>query len=390
MDPSVNTNRRSNTPPGLLENTYSDVSSFVDLSTSELVKVPDDDTPSFASCACYEGIDWNRLAGYSISRPRKRPRTGWVWEHGYDIEKDSSRHRYWVCKLCHQRKATATHIYDAASTSQANGHMADAHRIGRDGHMPPRGKRQRTLLDMVTLDAHQPKEQAMMNAFISSFDPGHFQQLLIRWVTCDNIPYHKLESPYFRQLLAYANSAIIDSGSLPTHTTIREWIVRSFSQHKGTILLAPLSVRINRERKRPWQRTTCSRRGLPCAAAFACTDYKVQGRTLERVALELRGTRTTNINGEAVPLACDPCSLYVQLSRCPTFSGIMLLSKVRKRDFIGNTTSDSTKTAKRRLEELSEATLTEFNLWESRLRAMETRYAAQESLWDRRRRRTTW
>ncbi|KAM4064251.1 ATP-dependent DNA helicase PIF1 [Hirsutella rhossiliensis] len=32
-----------------------------------------------------------------------------------------------------------------------------------------------------------------------------------------------------------------------------------------------------------------SRKGLPCAAAFACTDYKVQGRTPERVALELRG-----------------------------------------------------------------------------------------------------
>ncbi|KAM4067431.1 AAA domain-containing protein [Hirsutella rhossiliensis] len=29
--------------------------------------------------------------------------------------------------------------------------------------------------------------------------------------------------------------------------------------------------------------------GLPCAAAFACTDYKVQGGTPERVALELRG-----------------------------------------------------------------------------------------------------
>ncbi|KAM4063297.1 AAA domain-containing protein [Hirsutella rhossiliensis] len=49
-----------------------------------------------------------------------------------------------------------------------------------------------------------------------------------------------------------------------------------------------------------------SRKGLPCAAAFACTDYKVQGRTLERVALELRGTRTTKVDGRAVPSQCDP------------------------------------------------------------------------------------
>ncbi|EXU94845.1 helitron helicase-like domain protein [Metarhizium robertsii] len=137
----------------------------------------------------------------------------------------------------------------------------------------------------------------------------------------------------------------------------------------GTILLAPLRTRINCERKRPWQQTDCSRKGLPCTAAFACTDYKVQGRTLQRVALELRGTRTTNINGEAVPLACDPCSLYVQLSRCPTLDGIMLLSKVRKRDFIGNTASEIMVAAKNRLEELSETTLMEFKTWQTNFEA---------------------
>ncbi|KAM4067349.1 PIF1-like helicase [Hirsutella rhossiliensis] len=57
----------------------------------------------------------------------------------------------------------------------------------------------------------------------------------------------------------------------------------------GTILLTPISVKITAQRKRPWQRNDVSRRGLPCAAAFACTDYKVQGGTIERVALELRG-----------------------------------------------------------------------------------------------------
>ncbi|KAH0538928.1 hypothetical protein FGG08_004519 [Glutinoglossum americanum] len=83
----------------------------------------------------------------------------------------------------------------------------------------------------------------------------------------------------------------------------------------GTILLASMSSKIECVRKRPWQRNDVTRKGLPCTAAFACTDYKVQGRTLERVALELRGTRTTNIDGQAVPSQCDPSSLYVQLSR---------------------------------------------------------------------------
>ncbi|OAL42691.1 hypothetical protein IQ07DRAFT_471948, partial [Pyrenochaeta sp. DS3sAY3a] len=73
-----------------------------------------------------------------------------------------------------------------------------------------------------------------------------------------------------------------------------------------------------------------TRRGLPCTAAFACTDYKVQGRTLDRVALELRGARTMNIKGKSVPSRCDPYSLYVQLSRCRSLEGITLLSRVRE------------------------------------------------------------
>jgi hypothetical protein len=52
------------------------------------------------------------------------------------------------------------------------------------------------------------------------------------------------------------------------------------------------------------------------------------------MALELRGTRTTVVNGEAVASQCDPYSLYVQLSRCRTLDGVMLLSGVRQRDFV--------------------------------------------------------
>jgi hypothetical protein len=47
--------------------------------------------------------------------------------------------------------------------------------------------------------------------------------------------------------MGYANSAIVESGSLPTHSTIREWIVRSFNRHKGVVteLLGRSLSRIN-------------------------------------------------------------------------------------------------------------------------------------------------
>lgn len=99
-----------------------------------------------------------------------------------------------------------------------------------------------------------------------------------------------------------------------------------------------ISVKIQCLRKRPWQQNDVSRKGLPCAAGFACTDYKVQGRKLARVPLELRGTRTLKVDGRrtcVVPHG-DPYSLYVQLSRCRTLDGIMLLSKVREKGLVDN------------------------------------------------------
>ncbi|XP_044715092.1 PIF1-like helicase domain-containing protein [Hirsutella rhossiliensis] len=100
------------------------------------------------------------------------------------------------------------------------------------------------------------------------------------------------------------------------------------------------------QRKRPWQRNDVSRKGLPCAAAFACTDYKVQGKTLERVALELRGTRTTKMDGTVVPR-----------------NGIMLVSKVRDRDLVGNRVPEEMTAAQARLEVLSERTVEEALRW---------------------------
>ena len=131
----------------------------------------------------------------------------------------------------------------------------------------------------------------------------------------------------------------------------------------GTVLLTPTSTKIECRRKRSWQQTEVTRRGLPCTVAFACTDYKVQGRTLDRVALELRGTRTTNVDGEAVPTQCDPYSLYVQLSRCGSLDGIMLLSKARERDFVGNKVPENMMAAEERLELLGNATVRDAESW---------------------------
>ncbi|KAF6783481.1 DNA repair and recombination protein, partial [Colletotrichum musicola] len=119
----------------------------------------------------------------------------------------------------------------------------------------------------------------------------------------------------------------------------------------GTVLLTPITVKMDCCSRRPWQTTTARRRGLPCTAAFACTDYKVQGRTLTNAALELRRNRGTS----ATP--CDPYSLYVQLSRCRSLEGITLLSPARNADFVGNVVPTEMREAEERLAELGNHTM---------------------------------
>ena len=99
-------------------------------------------------------------------------------------------------------------------------------------------------------------------------------------------------------------------------------------------------------------------------AAFACTDYKVQSKTLGRVALELRGMWTTVVDGKSVPSQCDPYNLYVQLSRCPSLDGIMLLSRAREQDIVGNTVPETMTAAETWLARLSEATVRDAETWD--------------------------
>ena len=98
-------------------------------------------------------------------------------------------------------------------------------------------------------------------------------------------------------------------------------------------------------------------------AAFACTDYKVQGGTFDNIGLELRGTRVTNVNGEMVHSQCDGYSLYVQVSRGKRLEGIMLIYKARERDFIGNKIPEDMMAAEERLELPSNTTITEAETW---------------------------
>ena len=70
------------------------------------------------------------------------------------------------------------------------------------------------------------------------------------------------------------------------------------------------------------------------------------------------------IDGEVVPSRCDPYSLYVQLSRCESLDSMILVSKARGIDFIGNRVPEDMVIGERQLEKLSDETVREAETWD--------------------------
>jgi hypothetical protein len=109
----------------------------------------------------------------------------------------------------------------------------------------------------------------------------------------------------------------------------------------GTLMLGTETVQLDKEKhgKRVCPRLAAKREfkmglartGLPCAPGFALTDYKAQGRTLEKVLLGLYGRKETK-GGQSTE-KCDVLSLYVQLSRCKRLRDIRLIQPIQREHF---------------------------------------------------------
>jgi len=57
-------------------------------------------------------------------------RHGPIWQYGYDIKHGKIGRRYWLCKICHKKKAYTQHIYLDLGTANHSKHMLEEHDIG--------------------------------------------------------------------------------------------------------------------------------------------------------------------------------------------------------------------------------------------------------------------
>ena len=187
----------------------------------------------------YDHVDWQRMPGFSIPNEKGPSRlTSPIWRFGVPITCADNEMRYWMCTECHIKRSAQQHIYKAETgCSAATQHIQLVH-----------GKHWNRAKEIITwsrepnppspleLDAHVPREQAILNAMASAFDEATFRRLLVRWIVCDNVSFRQVDSEPFREFIRYISPRGGDS--MPTDKTIRSWIMSAYALHK--VLIASL------------------------------------------------------------------------------------------------------------------------------------------------------
>lgn len=145
-----------------------------------------------------------KFPGYLHSQ-RLRPPKGWSWHFSYDITKGNTR--LWACKACLQRNSPTISNFSHRSTQNHIRHLYEVHSISApDGRTkslsqkkaePHASSRELSQSPDITsyfgLNPENPREQAIANTFIKSFDTQEFRRLLLDWVIGWNHPFRIVE-----------------------------------------------------------------------------------------------------------------------------------------------------------------------------------------------------
>jgi hypothetical protein len=209
-----------------------------------LTPAPSTPEPSTPAEACATRRDEDRLfrhfRGYTWSQ-RSRNTKSWVWEYGFDIEKDSERR--WVCRLCIERNRPKPGNVIAIGTQNAERHLWDHHKI-----QDPSGKRSapasrkkpstgyQTITKAFNLDLSAPREQAIANNLIKSFDRNVFQRLVVEWIVESNLSFREPENKRLRAIFEYLNPFVASADAHVGHDTVRKRAIAEFEKHKGKVI----------------------------------------------------------------------------------------------------------------------------------------------------------
>jgi hypothetical protein len=181
----------------------------------------------------YKDIIWKNIPKFQIPLEPSHRRS-WIWTQGYEVEETKTGDKYWLCKKCHTAKKYQSHMWKVTGgTGRPLGHMKDVHQLTGDGPLT----KKRTFFDAFKQSdgSFTSRDRDIVHRLITSFNADRFKCKLTRWIVQDNVAFNQVESPYFSDVLCELQDCFRATDLLPTHRTVRDWIMRDFKKFKGTV-----------------------------------------------------------------------------------------------------------------------------------------------------------
>ncbi|KAK2923026.1 HAT, C-terminal dimerization domain [Fusarium oxysporum f. sp. vasinfectum] len=200
-----------------------------------------DDAPQ-----CEFDIDWENIwhCGKRLVGVKKRPRhrrvvgtkmkESWIYRHGANLEHKGVR--YWLCRLCHEKRSYSTALYASSGTAHAARHLLRQHQIAEFGDSSP------SLTTPFTLAAASASSsvralsrQASLGFQLGShFDERSWKARFVDWIILEDVTFRQASSERLRWLIA--NGGELASQLLPEHhTTVCSWIRLTFESRRQII-----------------------------------------------------------------------------------------------------------------------------------------------------------
>ena len=131
----------------------------------------------------------------------------------------------------------------AMGTQNAERHLWEQHKIQDPSGIrsAPASRRRsmtgcQTITKAFNLDLTAPREQAIANRFIKSFDRNVFQRLVVEWIVESNMSFRESENKRLRTIFEYLNPFVASTDAHVGHDTVRKRAVAEFEKHKGKVI----------------------------------------------------------------------------------------------------------------------------------------------------------
>jgi hypothetical protein len=164
-------------------------------------------TPDETDSPQYEfDVDWENIwhCGKRLVGAKKRPRhkrvvgtkikESWIYRHGANL--DHNGVRYWLCRLCHEKKSYLTALYASSGTAHAARHLLRQHHISEFGENGPGLRTPFTLAASSASSSSSPlSRQASLGFQLAShFNEKAWKARFVDWIILEDVTFRQASS----------------------------------------------------------------------------------------------------------------------------------------------------------------------------------------------------